>query len=225
MSKRLSKEQLHDDEFVSSLYWLIGYVEENYPKILAGFGVIVVIGMIGYFIQQSSNRRAQAAVDALGVVQVALMQGNTSSAVTSAQSIIRDYEGEDIAGRALITLANIFFDQGRFEEATTHYRQFLSATDDASGPEAYGAWAGLAGAMEAQNDLAGAAQSYESYVQANSAGAFAPLALAQAARCHKMAGNTEMAKQAYQRILADYGATAAANSVKSELGMLGVVLD
>jgi tetratricopeptide (TPR) repeat protein len=189
-SKRLSKEELHDDEFMNLIYRLIGYSEENYPKILAGIGVVVVIGLIGYFIQQSSNRRTQAALDAIGVVQVALMQGNTSTAVTNAQSIIRDYEGEAMAGQALITLANIYFNQGRFEEAATHYRQFLAATDNSAGPEAYGAWSALGAAMEAQNDLDGAAQQYESYTQAHGATPFAPLALMEAARCYKMAATT-----------------------------------
>jgi TolA-binding protein len=179
----------------------------------------------GYFIQQSSIRRTQAAIDAIGVVQVALMQGNTSTAITNAQSIIRDYEGEPIAGRALITLANIYFNQGRFEEAVTHYRQFLGATENASGPEAYGAWSALGAAMEAQNDMNGAAQQYSSYTHAHRSTPFAPLALMEAARCYKLAGNTDMAKQTYQRIISDYREATSASQAKSELGMLGVVID
>ena len=58
--KRLTKEELHQDEFTSALFRLVGYAEKNYPKILAGLGVVVVVGLIGYFIRDSSNRRTQA---------------------------------------------------------------------------------------------------------------------------------------------------------------------
>jgi predicted negative regulator of RcsB-dependent stress response len=225
MSKRLTKEELHDDEFVSALYGVIRYVEENYPKVLAGIGVVVVIGLIGYFIQESANRRATAAIDAIGTVQVALMQGNTSTAITNAQSVIRDYEGEPVAGQALTTLANIYFDQGRFDEATTHYRQFLSATDAKLGPEAFGVWSGIASSMEAQGNVSGAAQQYLSYADSHSETPYAPLALIQAARTYKLSGSTDSAVNAYQRIVSQYSDSPAAISAKNELGILGVVVD
>ena len=224
MSKRLTKEELHDDEFVSALYGIIRYVEDNSAKVLAGVGVVVVIGLIGYVIQESANRRAEAAIDAIGTVQVALMQGNTSTAITNAQSVIRDYEGEPVAGQALTTLANIYFDQGRFDEATMHYRKFLSATDAQLGPEAFGAWSGIASTMEAQGNLSGAAQQYQSYADSHNT-PYAPLALIQAARTYKLAGSTDSAINAYQRILAQYSDSPAAISAKSELGILGVVVD
>jgi predicted negative regulator of RcsB-dependent stress response len=225
MSKRLTKEELHDDEFVSALYAIIRYVENNYPKVLAGIGVVVVISLIGYFIQESANRRIAAANDAIGTVQVALMQGNTSTAITNAQSVIRDYEGEPVAGQALTTLANIYFDQGRFDEATTHYRQFLSTNDANFGPEEFGAWSGIASSMEAQGNLSGAAQQYLSYADRFSNTAYAPLALFQAARTYKLAGSTDSAVNAYQRIVSQYSDSPAAISAKTELGILGVVVD
>ena len=224
-TKRLSKEELHDDEFVNAIYRLIAYSAENYAKILAGVGALVVIGLIGYFIQQSSIRRTQAALEAIGVVQVALMQGNTSTAVTTAQSIIRDYEGESIAGQALITLANIYFRQGRFEEAETLYKKFLAETGNVTGPEAYGAWTAIGAVMEAQNDLKGAAQQYLSYTKEQGSTPFAPLSLMEAARCYQMDGNLNMAKQTYQRIITNYPEVPSATQAKSELGMLGVVVD
>ncbi len=33
--KRLTKEELHDDEFTTTMFRLLGYVESNYTKILA----------------------------------------------------------------------------------------------------------------------------------------------------------------------------------------------
>jgi TolA-binding protein len=222
---RLTKEELHDDEFTESIVRIVSYVEHNYPKILAGLGAVVVAILIGYFVQDSANRRTQAALDAIGDVQVALMQGNTSSAITKAQAVIRDYSGEDIAGRALVTLGNVYYDQGRFDEATSHYRQFLEASDNPGGPEGYGAYAGIAASMEAQGNAAGAAQQYLSYADRFGKTPFAALALLESARCNGVAGQVEEAKSIYQRIRADYASSSAARSAQTELELLGIVAD
>jgi len=223
--KRLTKEELHRDEFTAALFRLVGYAEKNYPKILAGLGVVVVVGLIGYFIQDSSNRRTQAALDAIGDVEVALMQGNTSSAITRAQAIARDYPGEKIAGRALVTLANIYFDQGRYEEATSHYRQFLDVIDDPADPQGYGAWAGIASAMEAQNNLLGAAGQYTAYADKHGQTTFAPLSLLEAARCYQSADDPDRARETYLRVWADYRTAPAAREAETQLAILGHLLN
>ncbi len=223
--KRLTKEELHEDEFTATMFKLIGYLESNYPKVLAALGVVAVVIVIGYFIQHSANRRTQTALAAIGDVQVALMQGNTSSAATKAQTIIRDYSGENIAGRALVTLANIYFDQGRYDEATAHYRQFLDVIDDPRGPEGFGANAGIAAAMEAQGNLAGAAQEYASYADRFAQTPFAPLALKEAGRCYLAAGDLDQAKQTYLRIRGEYRASPSSRIAQTELEILGILTD
>ena len=223
--KRLTKEELHDDEFTTTMFRLLGYVESNYTKILAAICAVVVILLIGYFAQQSSQRHTQAALEALGDVQVALMQGNTSSAITKAQSIARDYAGEDSEGRALVMLANIYFDQGRYDEASSHYRKFLDATDDKSGPQVFGAWSGLASAMEAQGNWFGAAQQFVTYADQHSKTAFAPFALKEAGRCYRSAGNLDDAKLTYLRIRADYPKSPEARFAATELAMLGTLVE
>ncbi len=224
-SKRLTKEQLKRDEITASLFKLIGYSEKNYPKILAGLAAIVVLGMIGYFVQDSANRRTQAAYDAIGDVEVALMQGNTSSAITRSQAIVRDYSGEKIAGRALVTLANIYFDQGRYEESTGHYRQYLDALDNSADPQTYGAWAGIAAAMEAQNNLVGAAEQFVAYADKHAQTTFAPLALMEAGRCYQLADDLERAKQIYLQIWSGYRNAPVARAAETELAVLGHLLN
>lgn len=223
--KRLTKEELHEDQFTASLFRLIGYCEREYPKILAGVGVLVVVGVIGYFIQDSAQKRTQAALDAIGDVQVSLMQGNTSSAITKAQAIVRDYSGDHIAGRALVTLANIYYDQGRYDEAITHYRQFIDTAERQDGPEVYGAWAGIAAATEAQGNAIGAAQQYLGYADKHGDTPFAPIALSEAARCYTVAGDLEKARQTYLRIRDDYPESPAARTAATELGILGHLVD
>lgn len=222
---RLSKEELHDDEFTAAIYRFIGYAEQNYPKLLAGLGAVVVAVLIGFFIQSSAEKRTQAALDAIGDVQVALMQGNTSSAITKAQAIVRDHSGEDVAGRALVTLANIYYGQGRYDEATSHYRQYLDATADPEGPEAYGAHAGIAASMEAQGNVVGAAQQYLSYADQHGNTPFAPLALSEAARCYQAAGQSDQASQIYQRIRTDYASAPTARTAETELELMGTVVN
>lgn len=223
--KRLSKEELTQDEFTASVFKFIGYAEQNYPKLIAGAGAVVVLVLIGVFIADSANKKAQAGIDAIGDVQVSLMQGNTSSAITKAQAIARDYSGEEIAGRAVITLANIYYDQGRFDEATAQYRKFLSDVSDESGPQGYGANAGIAASMEAQGNTAGAAQQHETYANSYGNTPYAPLALLEAGRCYISAGNLAQAKVVFERIRKDYASSTQARVAQTELEILGEVIN
>ena len=222
---RLSKEELHDDEFTSAIFRLITYTEENYPKILAGLGAVVVASLIGFFIQDNANKRTQAALDAIGDVQVALMQGNMSSAITIAQAVASDYSGETIGGRAILTLANIYFDQGRFEESSAQYHKFLDGADDPSGPEVYGATAVIASCMESQGNPLGAGQHLLSYADSHSQPPYVPLALMEAARSYLAGGNPDRAKETLQRVIGDYPESAVNRAAKTELGILGIHVD
>ena len=223
--KRLTKEELNQDEFTASVFKFIGYAENNYPKLIAGAGAVVLVVLIGLFIQDNANKKPQAGIDAIGDVQDSLMQGNTSSAITKAQAIARDYSGEEIAGRAVITLANIYYDQGRFEEATAQYQQFLSQVSDASGPQGYGAHAGIAASMEAQGNAIGAAQQYVKYADSYAQTPYAALALLEAGRCYIAAGNTDQAIQVFKRIRQEYAASSQARQAQTELEVLGEVIN
>ena len=201
---------------------LWGYVQNNYPKLLAGAGAVVIVVLIGVFIKQQSDRRTRVAMDALGEVNISLAQGNNDEAVLQAEKIAKDYSGKPAARQALILLGNLHFAQDRHSEARISYQEYLDTYGD-EGPSGYGARAGIAACLEEQGKYREAAEEYAAYADKYPASPFAPMVLKEAARCYRLAGDSEKAQASLQRIVDGYSESAAARTAKAELTQMGVL--
>ena len=219
--KRPTKQELKEDEVITWLLQALAYVEDNYPKLLAGLGAVVVVILVGVFINTYTEGQAQDARNALGDVRIALLQGNTSGAIEQAERIVEDYSGQPSAQQTLILLGNLYFEVGRHAEAQATYQKYLDVHGD-EGPTGYGARTGQAACMEVQGNYAGAGEEYAAYADQHSSSSFASLALKEAARCYRLAGDIEKSQDIYRRILNDYSKSLIAPVARAELRQMGI---
>lgn len=221
-SRRLTKQELKEDEFVNKVMAVWAYVQDNYPKVIAGVGAVIIVILVGVMIRQQAEQARRAAVEALGSVRVSLMQGQVEAAILEAERVAEEYSGKPAAGQALQMLGNIYFDAGRRAEAQAAFQRYLDEYG-AEGAWGYGAWSGVAACLEEQGDAAGAGEKYLAYASKFPKSAFAPLALQEAARCFRLADAPERARSALQKIVDGYPDSQSARTAQAELGMMGAL--
>jgi TolA-binding protein len=221
MQQRMTKQELKEDEFVNKIMNAWGYVKENYPKVIAVVGGVVILILIGVFIKQQADEQTRASVDALGEVRIALMQGQIDNAIAQAERVAENFSGKSAAGQALHMVGNLYFDSSRYAEAQVAFQSYLD-NYGSEGPMGYASWSGIAACMEEQGDVAGAADKYVSFTDMASQSPFAPMALKEAARCQQSTGNSDGSIALLKRIIDSYPKSSAARSAKAELKKLGV---
>lgn len=219
---RLTKQDLKEDEVMVWMYHAWGFLEQNYTRILAGLGAVIAVALIVVFVRHRAAQDAQAAVDALGEMELSLFQGNVEEATAKAEEIADRYEGKPGAQQALAALGNIHYSSSRFSEAKASYTKYLDVYGS-GGSAGFGAWTGIAGCLEEEGKHLEAADQYAAYAEKHPGSPFAPLALKEAARCYKLTGNLEKASEALQQMAREYPASSQAREADSELKQMGVV--
>jgi tetratricopeptide (TPR) repeat protein len=217
---RLSKQDLKEDELVNKALQAWAYIEQNYTRILAVLGVVVVVVLIGVYLRYESRRQARVSIDALGEARIALFQGRIDEALAQAQDIIDDYGDGPAVGQALMLQSNVLFGQGRYAESKAAYERYMREYGD-EGAAGYGAWSGIAACLEEEGNPRGAGEEYLAYVDRMPESAFAPLALREAARCFEHAGDLDRARAALQQIVDRYSDNRLARVAKAELRQMG----
>ena len=213
-------EELRDDKFIAAIMQFGAYAQQNYTKLLAGAAGIAVLVLVGVFLQNQAVEKQQAAVDLLGQVQVHILNNANGEAILAAERIIDQYPDSKPAGQALLVLGNLYFDLKRTSEAQAAFRKYLDTFGD-QGPGGYAAWSGMATTYEQMGNLAEAAREYRSFAERHPASAFAPVALAEAARCHRLAGDTTEAAAIYREIVRTHPASTQRQLAESELSLMG----
>lgn len=219
---RLTRRELRQDEFVNRILAAWAYVEENYVRVLAAGGGLVVLILLGVFVMYQMDAQAREAVEAEGRVRVLLLQGQVDDAILDAERVAETYGGDAAAGRALQLAGGLYFETGRYAEARAAFERYLQAFG-AAGPARYSAWSGIAAAMEEQGDPAGAAARYLAFADEFVDSPFAPNALREAARCFRVSGDTVQARMLLQRLLDRYAKSPAARSAEEDLKQMGGV--
>lgn len=220
MSKRLTKGDLQEDEVLASFYRVIGYLQANYPKIIVGVGVLVVVILIAVFVQDNATKKQQAAVDALGRIQISMMQGQMDASLVHAEQLAREHAGSPIAAQATLMLGNAYYGTGRYDEAHSTFQSFLDEYGS-EGPDGYGAWVSLGACMEQQQNTLAAAQHYAQFALQHTDSPFSPLALLEAARAFEESGNREQAIRVLAQITTDYRDAPMRREAEAQLRVLG----
>ena len=89
------------------------------------------------------------------------------------------------------------------------------------GPGGFGAWTGIAACMEEEQKYREAADRYAGYAEKQPASPFAPLALKDAARCYRLAGDMDMAGQMLRKIVEEYATSPVAQRAKADMALMG----
>ena len=201
--KKINKKDLKKDPLLDSLIKGQTFYDENKNSIIylvIGVLAVVLIVMWGSSIMEETEMEA---VSLLGKAQIEYDQFNYSKSRDLLNILKEGYSGTDAAEQGLFLLANLNFNEKRYEEARKLFKEF---TGSYSGSELLLAsgYAGIAACLETENDFRGAADNY--YKAYNKVGSINQAAeyLYLAGINFQNAGDEEQARNMFQKVIDEF---------------------
>lgn len=220
-TKRMTKEELREDEFVEWLVSAIDYIRDNRNVFFVG-ALIILGGIVGLrtFIESQEQSKLEASA-LFGDVLIAEQSGQIIEAIKKAENIVNNYGGSPASGKATIFLANMYYGQEKYEEAKKFYQAYLSGSDiERIDILSHAAEMGLLACSVVDGSLEEVAQAYEELgvkYEGESLGAFS---LMSAVRCYKRLGNINHTKQLLNNLKTTYSNLPIAQQAHGMLEML-----
>lgn len=218
-SKKLSKEEIREDEFVEWIMEAVEYIKERLQIFTGGLvGLIIAIMAINYFVESREAAKVEAAT-LLGEVLLAEQSGQLTEAMRLAEQLVTSYPGAPAAGHGVVLLANLHYAQGRFSEARSDYRNYLD-NYEAVDVLAYAAQSGLGSCLEAEGQLMAAGQHYEAYAAREVGTIREAMAQMEAARVYGLAGDGKKQRKLLEAVSRKFSRFPIAAQARSTMGML-----
>jgi predicted negative regulator of RcsB-dependent stress response len=85
-------------------------------KVAAAAGAVIVALAVAWFVRSNSERKESRAGLALGQAQQAVFQGDATSAQRQLQEVAQRYAGTAPGTEAQLQLAQLYYDQGKFQD-------------------------------------------------------------------------------------------------------------
>jgi len=221
VNKKLTKEELEEDQFLIHLMNAVSYVQDRLGIFLGGLGVLIVAVLSINFYQQSRQDAELDAASLLGEALIADQNGQTEEMIRMVKLLVEtdSYAGTAEAGKGQVFLANRLYAQGQYAEAQSHYTAYLSNYGDID-VLVYAASNGLAACFEAQGQLLKAAEKYREYAQKNPNKMEAAASLFEAARCYGLNGQTDIQLEILGQITSDFPKSPVAALARQQKEML-----
>jgi hypothetical protein len=173
------------DEFDIELFW-----KQHGSKIVYAALGLLAVAIAAYVWQQRAAERAE-------------QLSSTLASATDPQrleQIIRENPGKQPAAQAMLRLADLQFQQGRYADAAGTYKRF--ADEFSQHPLKQTALLGEATAQEALGNLDAAKSLYNELLKAHPQGYAANAAKMGLARCAEAQGQFKEARQLYEELMA-----------------------
>lgn len=198
--KKIGKQNLKEDKFIKFIMDSKSYLEENYTRVLTYSGVFIAVIVIFALLKYVNMTKREKADGILGIAQIEYSERNFSKAAQRLKIVLEDYGSTDEADQARFLLANIYYEQNRYEEAKQLYQEFIDSFSGNSIMLA-SAQAGLAACLEESKEFASAGDWYKK--AAKTAGAFSEADNYRylAGICYKKAGEKDQAKEQFEKLV------------------------
>ena len=193
------------------------WVRLHATQVAVGVAAVVVVGGGLMLWRTSSANRAQRAETALFEAQAPLLQGNIPAAQQQLQQVAQRYDGTAGGAQAQMTLAETYFEQGKYAEGLNVLKQ----ADDAPKSLASGVQHLTAVGYEGMGKYADAAKQYETAAQSADNDAERNQLRADAARAFVSAGDRQNAIRIWSD-LAKIEGQPIADEARVRLGELSV---
>ena len=202
-TRRLTRKKMKEDKLVTTYFKAVDYIDQN-SKLVYGIaiGVAAIILLSTLFIRSKRSAELNASVE-LTKARVELGSNNGETAVDILKSMIDNYSGTRSAGRGIFYLANIYYDQEKYDEATHYYEKYLDDYNDDIIMSS-SSYSGIGACFEQKNEYLKAATYYKKGAEKYSTHFEAPKQLMNAARCLRLANNKIEAQKLYQSIIDNY---------------------
>lgn len=157
---------MKQDQFVTTVFKLREWAEENVNTVLIGIGAVVLVAAAVWFFASQSSRREKDSYELLGRAESEIRNDQNQIALIDLQKVLDDYSGSDAAKLASFKLANLYYATNDFEKAEKAFRQYIDkyALDDISRQSAN---EGIAASLGGQGKYLDAAKDFLSAAQAD----------------------------------------------------------
>jgi len=218
--KKITKQELKEDKFVKFTLQAKSYLDENYQKIMRaalGLGAIIIILVFYYYNSQETNKEANSQ---LGIAEIEYTNGNLQKASDRLARLIEEYDGTDAADKGMFLLANIFYQQKRFDEAQVYFDKFVSAYSGSNILLASG-YAGLAACEEVNENFAEAANLYEQAADLAPQFPESDNYYYLSALCYKRVGNFDKARSIFELLASEAKTSQRVKDAETQLVLMG----
>jgi len=199
--QKLTKRQIKEDPLVTAAYHGLDIWERNSRNILITVGVLVLAGILGFFVMRARTQAEVKASDDLFRATLSIGQGDYVTAAPMLQDIVDNAPGTRASREAMLYLGDAMVAQQKPADAATWYRKYLSKTTKDRVLQRTGYFA-LGSALEDAGQFGPAADAYgESAKRAETDNERGRSMLSQG-RSLLRAGQSAKAVEVYQAILA-----------------------
>lgn len=202
MSKHLSRQEIKKNELAGLFekFWTWG--QANRQRVIGATGTILVLLLLGgYFVYQYwTNERM--AWRTLSLAQSYAYRGQWDDALSRIQDMATRYERSSAWGFGILLEGDIFYKEGRFQQAAQSYQKIL----DRQEPKKLLPFAlsDLGQAQEAAKDCAKAVETDRRFLDLYKDNFLAPQTHASLARCLEALGRAQEAQVMYQQMATLY---------------------
>ncbi|HET9424675.1 MAG TPA: tetratricopeptide repeat protein [Gemmatimonadaceae bacterium] len=196
---------------------LMEWVQANTRWISIGAAVVVLAGAGWWIYTQSKVRKEQNAAQALFLAKQSMQAGNLVLAQSDLSKLVNRYEGTSAGSEGAMILAQINFDQGKFQEGIT---MLESAASSAPGPMEAQLRTLIGDGYLSMKNAVSAAREFEKAAEMSGREMERAAQLARAARAYQLAGDTAKARQLWTDLAVNEKNPSIAAEAKVRLGEL-----
>lgn len=158
-NQKMTKRQIKEDPLVTAAFRATEVWERYGRNILIGLGVVVLLGLLIFFVLRTRGQAEEKAKGEVFRAMVTLSQNDFTTAVPMLKQIVDEAPGTGPARDAMLMLGDAFMSQRNPKEAATWYERFLEKARGDKGLELAG-YRGLGAALEDGGEFAKAADAY-----------------------------------------------------------------
>ena len=214
--KRLTKQEIKEDEVAEFFLGAINYLREHSKRII-GVAIVVVIGLL--IVNVAMRERRAAELDAQAWVARAnldMKRGNAASALQGYVSIMDRFPGTWGHSDATFFAANVQFAMSRYDSSMALFQKYLNLKKRR--PEfTISSELGVAQCLEQIQMYGEAADTYLKVQREHSDSPLAPEALFGAARCYELMDDFASAERTYNELMEVYPESSQASMAKMPL--------
>ena len=218
-SRRPTKSELEEDQFVEWILKAADYLKQRAQLFIVGAAAIALVVSVFVYVKSSQADAKKEAAELLGQALIRDEAGQPAESMLKLGLLTDSYAGTPAGAQGTIILANRYFAQGEYAEAEKLYRSYL---DEPSPVDIllFASRSGIASCYEAKEEFQLAASEYLAYAADNVGSMQSTIALMNAARCQRLAGNREARKDILRRVTREYPKSPVAARAQNELNML-----
>ena len=197
--KKVRKKDLKEDRFVKATLQTKTFLEENYKQVVIAAIVILALFIVFILYHYVNSQKNREAIGLLGIAEIEFANQNYQQSINRLKTLNQDYGNTDAAIQGRFLLANIYFQQKKYDQAAVLFEEFI---DSNSGNNILlsSAMAGLAACYEVNNNFDEAAALYQDAAKVADAYTEGDTYTYLAGICYKKSGKIEEAKKLFNQI-------------------------